>query len=214
MQQDSTTRKPPDTRPPTLVRWLRGVLARRLSLVRNGVNIHIVFAPTKPEIAEPPPAPATTGPVADELRQVVRELRQRLGRHALSRAVFVELGIVERDLRRHGYAALQSLPVELLHKALEQLGVVIGPAPGELGTLRTKLLDAMLAREPKTHDFGSNLALSVFNAPHKLEVVDAAASDFFHAEQEWARRTARPAATAALPTLVDTPQGRSRQVMR
>ncbi|MEP6874584.1 MAG: hypothetical protein ABI887_09465 [Burkholderiales bacterium] len=192
--------------------WLRGLLARRLSLVRKGVNIHVVFAPTVPEVADPRPAPAT-GPVADELRQVIRELRQRLGRHALSRAVFVELAIVERELRRHGYAALGSLPVELLHPALEQLAAVVGPAPGELGTLRTKLLDAMLARESKTHDFGSNLALSVFNAPHKLEVVDAAASDFFHAEQEWARRTARPAATAVLPTLVDTPEGRPRQVV-
>ncbi len=212
MQPDSTSRPRPATRRATLVRRLRGLLARRLHIVRKGLVIHIVFAPTLQDATDPRPEPAT-GPVAEELRKVGGELRQRLDRHALSRTVFVPLAIVERDLGRHGYAALQSLPVELLHTALEQLAVVIGPMPGELGTLRTKILDAMLARAPKAGDFGGNLALSVFDAPHKLEVVEAGASDFFRAEQEWTRLAARPAAIVVLPTLVDTVEGRLQPVM-
>ena len=212
MKHTTMSRTRPAIHPATLVHRCRELLARRLRILRKGRVIHIVFAPTVQDATEPRPKSAT-GPVAEELRQVGIELRQRLDRHALSRTVFVHLAIVEYDLGRHGYAALQSLPVELLHTALGQLAVVIGQVPGELGTLRTKVLDAMLARAPKAGDFGGNLALSVFNAPHKLEVLEAGVSDFFHAEQDWTRRNARPSATVVLPTLVDTAEGRLQPVM-
>jgi hypothetical protein len=210
MHQNSMSRKRPTAHPATLVRRLRGFLARRLRVVRKGVVIHIVFAPTLQDATDPSPKPAT-GPVADELRQVGSQLRQRLNRHAFSRTVFVQLAMVERGLGRHGYAALQSLPLELLYTALEQLAVVIGPVPGELATLRIKLLDATMARAPKAGDFFGNLALSVFDVPHKLEVIEASASSFFHAEEDWARLAARPAPTVVLPTLIDTPEGRARR---
>jgi hypothetical protein len=221
MQQDGKARerpargkaskaKPAKASPESLAQRVRRLLGR-LRIVRNGVNLHIVFAATQPE---PVKAVTVDDPVTAELRQMGRELGQRLDRHALSRTVFLHLAIVERELRRYGYPALQSLPVELLHAALGQLKLVVGREPGELGTLRAKMLDAILARQPQAGDFGSNLALSVFDAPHKLQVVEGGESAFFHAEQEWARLDARPSAPGALPTSVDTPEGAAQRGVR
>jgi len=173
---------------------IRRLFARRLRLVRKGLNIHVVLedapqvpAPTTPAAQRRPPLDGgTDDPVAAELRQIGRELRQRLDRHPMSRGVFDKLAVVERELKRHGYPALQVLPVELLHAALEQLACVAGPRPGELATLRTKMLDAILARRAKAGDFASNLALSTFDVPHKVQVHEAAESDFLRAQQEFA----------------------------
>lgn len=171
----------------------RGLLAR----VRHALD-RLRVAPVHPKPGETAKTatksrPATsaaatsTDPIALELRQISKQLRQRLDRHALARTVFPQLGIVERELARHGYPVLRSLPVELLHGALEQLACITGQSPGELATLRSKMLDAILARQPKAGDFGSHLALSVFDAPHKLEIREAGESAFLDAHREWMR---------------------------
>ena len=164
--------------------------------MRTGLNIHIVLdkephAPVAPAAPQPrPTAPRwrrSADPVAAELREIDKQLRLRLDRHALSRNVFDKLAIVERELKRHGYPALQVLPVELLHTALEQLAHVAGPRPGELATLRAKMLDAILTRRSKAGDFAGNLALSTFDVPDKVQVRDAGESEFLRAQQEFAR---------------------------
>jgi hypothetical protein len=185
----------------------RGPLARlrqlvgRLRVVRKGLDLQWSLAPKPGEAATTiidsrpaKSATAPTDPVARELHQIGRLLRYRLDRHALARKVFPQLGIVERELGRHGYPVLRSLPVELLHGALEQLSCIAGSSPGELATLRSKMLEAILARQPKAGDFGGNLALSVFDAPHKLEIREAGESAFFHAQQEWTQKHARASA--------------------
>jgi hypothetical protein len=185
----------------------RGALARighflgRLRVVRKGLNVQWDLAPKPGELATTiidsraaTSATAATDPVAQELRQIGRQLRQRLDRHALARTVFAQLGIVERELGRHGYPVLRTLPVELLHGALEQLACIASPSAGELATLRSKMLDAILARQPRAGDFGGHLALSVFDAPHKLEIREAGESAFFQAQQEWTQKHARASA--------------------
>lgn len=177
------------------VRRVRGLFAARLRFVRTGLNVEIVLdrGPQQPAKAATGTAPKPrvpesaqgADPVAMELRQIGKELQQRLDRHALSRTVFDKLAIVERELGRRGYAALDALSVELLHMALEQLGCVIGPRPGELATLRAKMVDALLARRSKSADFSGNLALSTFDVPHKLEVREAGESSFFDAQRQW-----------------------------
>jgi hypothetical protein len=185
--------RPNDRRPKsgllqTAARRLRRLFGSRLRFVRKGLNLEIVLDRGPQPPATTPAAgtpPAGNDPVAAELRQIGKELRQRLDRHALARSVFDRLAIVERELGRHGYPALNALPIELLHTALEQLGCVAGPRPGELGTLRTKMLDAILARRTKAGDFSGNLALSTFDVPHKLEVREAGESDFLRMQQQW-----------------------------
>ena len=172
-------------------RRIRRLLGRRLRLVRRGLNIHIVLdkAPAAPDASQRRPmAPDAADPVAMELREIDRELRRRMDRHTMSRNVFDKLAIVERELKRHGYPALQLLPVELLHTALEQLAHVVGPRPGELATLRAKMLDAILTRRSKAGDFSGNLALSTFDVPGKVQVRDAGESEFLRAQQEFARQ--------------------------
>ena len=171
-------------------RRIRRLFARRLRLVRKGLSIHIVL--DKPDTGtaapkRPPAAHDGADPVAAELREIDRQLRLRLDRHALSRNVFDKLAIVERELKRHGYAALHVLPVELLHTALEQLGHVVGGRGGELVTLRAKMLDAILTRRSKAGDFTGNLALSTFDVPNKVQVRDAGESEFLRAQQEQTR---------------------------
>lgn len=174
-------------------RRIQRLLAGRLRLVRRGLNIHIVLdeAPRTPAARDASPrrpmAPDGADPVATELREIDRELRRRLDRHTMSRNVFDKLAIVERELKRYGYPALQLLPVELLHTALEQLGHVAGPRPGELATLRAKMLEAILTRRSKAGDFSGNLALSTFDVPDKVQVRDAGESEFLRAQQEFAR---------------------------
>ena len=177
-------------------RRIRRLFARRLRLVRKGLNLHIVLddgphAPVAPAAPQPrPTAPDGADPfdpVSAELREIDRQLRLRLDRHAMSRNVFDKLAIVERELKRHGYPALNVLPVELLHTALEQLAHVVGPRPGELATLRAKMLDAILTRRSKAGDFTGNLALSTFDVPGKIEVRDAGESEFLRAQQESVR---------------------------
>jgi len=178
----------------SMARRIRRLLARRLRIERKGLNIHIVLdkGPQVPAAAASqasprrPAAPDGADPVAAELRAIDRELRQRLDRHTMSRNVFDKLAIVERELKRHGYPALQVLPVELLHSALEQLAHVVGPRPGELATLRAKMLDAILTRRSKAGDFAGNLALSTFDVPDKVQVRDAGESEFLRAQQELA----------------------------
>ena len=127
-------------------------------------------------------------PVAAQAWQITDELRGRLNQHALSRKVFSQLAVLEHEFKRSGDRCLESLPLELLETALEQLVFVMGRAPGEWATLRTKMAETILARAPKPGAFGGSPALSVFNTPDSLHIADATESAFLHAEQEWAQR--------------------------
>jgi hypothetical protein len=129
-------------------------------------------------------------PVAAQAGQITDELRARLNQHALSRKVFSQLAVLEHEFKRSGYRCLESLPLELLETALEQLVFVMGRAPGEWGTLRIKMLEAILAHAPEARAFGNGPALSASNAPDGLQIADATESAFMHAEQEWAQRAA------------------------
>lgn len=194
MRTPSVARKEPDARRRSLMDRVRRLLARRLSVVRKSRVIRVDLAPASGKAASRPPAAKSlvsrpdirTDPVAKEIHQIAEELRQRLDRHALSRKVFPQLAVVEHELKRCGYRSLSTLPPELLDTASEQLVFVMGRIPGELGTLRAKLLEAILARVPTAGDFGSHLALSVFDASHSVLVADATESAFFHAEEQWA----------------------------
>jgi hypothetical protein len=126
-------------------------------------------------------------PVAAQAWQITDELRTRLNQHALSRKVFSQLAALEHEFKRSGDRCLESLPLELLETALEQLVFVMGRAPGEWGMLRTKLLKTIQARSPKAGPFGGSPAMSVFNTPDGLHIADATESAFLHAEQEWAQ---------------------------
>src|SRR5256885_16284967 len=59
-----------------------------------------------------------------ESTRIPDELRARLNQHALSRKVFSQLAVLEQEFKRQDYRCLESLPLELLETALEQLVVV------------------------------------------------------------------------------------------
>ena len=175
-----------------LLAWL----ARPLRTAFKGSGVPIGAAPAlgddakRSPAAAPIPLPSNAGldPVAAQARQITDELRKRLNQHALSRKVFSQLAVLEHEFKRLGYRCLESLPLEVLEMALEQLVFVMGRAPGEWGTLRTKMLETILARGPRAGASGGGPALSVFNAPDRLPIADATEVSFMHAEQEGAQR--------------------------
>lgn len=81
--------------------------------------------------------------MAAEVRTIPLELRQCLDRHVLSRKIFPHLAVVKRELKRGTYLGLTTLSPEILGLALEQLVMVMGRSPSELGTLRTHMLEAL-----------------------------------------------------------------------
>jgi len=162
------------------------------------------FAPTLPNPHSHPHSRRTKANMASdavpmEVRRACRLLRHRLDRHAMARTVFAKLAIVERELVRHGYPAVRSLPVELLREALKQLNCVMGGRHGELETLRAKIFDAILIRESQNRGSANRLSLSVFEAPHQVEVVEGGESEFLLAlaQVEFARPGAASGSTTA-----------------
>ena len=115
---------------------------------------HAKHAPTAASI--PSRSNAGLDPVAAQAWQITDELRTRLNQHALSRKVFPQLAVLEHEFKRSGYRSLESLPLELLETALEQLVFVMGRAPGEWGRLRTRTLETILARAPKAGEWANS----------------------------------------------------------
>lgn len=185
-----------DRAPRSLASRVFAWLARPLRTAFKGAGLPIGAAPalgdeaTRAPAAAPAPLPSNAGldSVAAQARQITDELRERLNQHALSRKVFPQLAVLEHEFKRRGYRCLESLPLELLELALEQLVFVMGRAPGEWGTLRTKLRETTLARTPRAGAFGGRPALAGFNTPDSLQIDDATESAFMLAEQEWAQR--------------------------
>jgi hypothetical protein len=78
---------------------------------------------------------------------------------------------------------LPALPVTLLDGALAQLAIVIGPAPGKLGLLRTGIANAILEQGAQTGVRASAAAQP--GAPAGPEVTAATEQEFLDLHQAW-----------------------------
>lgn len=82
-----------------------------------------------------------------EVARIVGELAQCLDADADIRRELRHLAYLETMLRQRGLDALQAVPLDVLHKALDQFeGLVSNWAPWGLATLRSKMAVALAER--------------------------------------------------------------------
>ena len=117
----------------------------QLSLkLRGGVRLE--FVDSRGRRAESP-AEAEARRQRAELGRMVGELAQCLDADPDIRPELRHLAYLETALRQQGLAALQTLPVDVLHKALDQFeGLVSNWAPTGLAMLRSKMAVAVNER--------------------------------------------------------------------
>jgi hypothetical protein len=158
------------------LRWLRRAFTRPLKLKRIGLQWHVVFDASRLE------APVSkSGSRGEALRQAHLALQAMLLAHDDARQVMPHLAHLEHALGRVGSKALTTLPLKVLHRAMDQLDLLEGTSRSEvLMALRLRVEEIVRQRAPV------NLKGDIAN----LEVRDASASLFEEAEVSWTNRMA------------------------
>jgi hypothetical protein len=109
--------------------------------VRGGVKLEFVDRDGRPTASPQEQAAAAR---RAELARIVGELAQCLDADPDIRPELRHLAYVETALRQQGLDALYSVPLDVLHKALDQFeGLVSNWSPWGLATLRSKMAVAL-----------------------------------------------------------------------
>ena len=179
------------------LRWLKRQLGRQLRLRIDGRRLRLVLedddvnaaaAPKAQAPAAADAASASTVPARDAAPSPMQlELKRLLGQHAQARHLMRHLGYVERSLALAGPEALSELPIEVLTKASQQLQQLVADwsSPG-LAELRLRLAMAVADKEEAEKHFQpTNSALSDFDTPHRLQVMEGSASEFRAIDSDW-----------------------------
>jgi hypothetical protein len=158
------------------LRWLRRAFTRPLKLKRIGLQWHVVFDASRLE------APVSkSGSRGEALRQAHLALQAMLLEHDDARQVMPHLAHLENALGRMGSKAMTTLPLKVLHRAMDQLDLLEGTSRSELlMALRLRVEEIVRQRTPV------NLKGDIAN----VEVRDASASLFEEAEVSWTNRMA------------------------
>jgi hypothetical protein len=121
-----------------------------LSLRREDGVVRLVLEDRLALPAGKPPSRAEQTALKDkqELAQARAELAQILDEDPATRSTLRHLAFVEHALEKKGWRCLHKVPLEVLHKALEQLeGLVTNWSPTGLACLRSKMAVAVIDRE-------------------------------------------------------------------
>lgn len=168
----------PDTKaPPSPMGLLKAVFTHHVKFEREGARVNVVLR--KGTLAAAPRANAEVRDSDLQAVLMVGDLRALLdGAHGI-RKVLRHLAAVEHHLKRRGPAAINELPLRVLHQAVRQLDSLAVPpvAPGLL-KLRTLLLQAIGGQEEQTRQAGLLTPISSFLSEHKLQVQEGSLSDF------------------------------------
>ena len=182
--------------PPLLhpVRWMKGLLNRKLRVERRGLHIHLLFEP----VQAVPETGATESRNGETLRIAHAELRELLDRHGDTRHVLPHLSFVEQALAKSGSRAIDRVPLPVLEKALSQLENLIHDAPGDgLAELRRRLLASITIRSDKGPAAQAAAQPSDFRSEGRLEVSEASHSLFDEMERSWSGQVPVEQASAA-----------------
>ncbi|MBC8056172.1 MAG: hypothetical protein H7Y61_06300 [Rhizobiales bacterium] len=142
------------------------------------------------------PAGSARAQAREEERQRVRRMRRDLyelmQQHPTSRQLMRHLDLVERTLRREGYAAVEALPVRVIAKALAQLEKLVWDwTPVGLAELRSRLAVMVKSRQPEAEqEAASTAALELEMATHHspADVTEVDHAEFEEMERSWAGR--------------------------
>lgn len=112
--------------------------------VRGGVRLEFVERDGRPTAS---PEDLARQARQAELSRIIGELAQCLDADPDIRRELRHLAYLETTLRQQGLDALHTLPVDVLHKALDQFeGLVSNWSPWGLATLRSKMAVALAER--------------------------------------------------------------------
>ena len=171
--------KPPKHALAAAWRALRRFFFSPLALERRLGKVHVTLKPeTMPAAVAQESEPKHAE--AQLLSAVQGELKALLSQRPDTRSILRHLAVLETQLHREGLDALESLPLEVLGKALEQLESLSKDfgSPG-LGTLRSRLQLALLKREEAGQRLErGNDFLSDFGVGRKVLVNEVTPSNF------------------------------------
>ena len=132
----------------------------------------------------------------ERVRRMRRDLYELMQRHPDSRTLMRHLDLVERSLRREGYAAVEALPVRVIAKALTQLERLVWDwTPAGLAELRSRLAVMVKNRQPEARAAAVELDMSSHHAAADVSEVDHAV--FEEMERSWAGQMPEGVARAA-----------------
>ncbi len=150
------------------------------------------------------PDPSLSEPPLDDMQ---RELRALLAQHEKTRLLMRHLAYLERALRLSGTDALETLPYEVIHKALAQLeGLVSDWSSPGLAELRLRLSmlcadkEPDLAPKPPPPPTPKAIVADLL-ASQRVQVSEATEAEFESAQKRWRGTT---------PGQLDMPQAASR----
>ena len=146
-------------------------LARRLRLVRRGLQIVLRLEPSRDGPGSAAPARA---PKSEALRRDFHELRKLLGRHSLARRSMPHLDCVEQKLALVGSRGLFKIPIPVLRQALVELDAVEQGL--RMDELRARLHSAIEALRYQQAEL---------ERAHGVEVTEASHSVFSELERTW-----------------------------
>lgn len=140
----------------------------------------------------------------DEERERVRRMRRDLytlmQQHPDSRHLMRHLDMVERCLRREGYAAVEALPVRVITKALAQLETIVWDwTPTGLAELRSRLAVMVKDRQVEAEQEAASTAAAELDMATQHSAADVSEVDhatFEEMERSWIGQMPEGAAKA------------------
>ncbi len=167
---------------------IKAVFTHDVRLKREPRGLTFVLEPKgQPTLPGAPSEPTLGDPRALEMHTA---LRAALDATPVSRRVMRHLATVEHHLGKRSALFISDLSLEVLARVQEQLESVIKPPPAQgLVWLRECLADAVVTQQRLERERELRQPPSSFFVDHKMEVVEAAPSDFLRASDEQATQS-------------------------
>jgi hypothetical protein len=169
--------------------WLQRFKGLHVRLVRKGLSFHVVLEGDRDRLDAKVQARKVAAAAA--LRQA-EPLRQALSRvldlHPSTRSVLLHLVVLEKALRKQGLPGIESLPADVLRKALAQFETLVTDwSSVDLATLRGKVAAALSIHDRAVEKADKGAVLSRFEDDHRMQVQEASVTTFMEANEEWER---------------------------
>jgi len=185
-------------------RAVRRLFFSPLILNRKQGKLHVALQPDPSEAVAA--AAQSQGAEAEGLASMRSELKALLNQRPDTRRILRHLAVLETQLQREGLGALETLPLEVLGRAQEQLESLREDfgTPG-LGALHSRLQLALIQREEAVSQADrSNDFLSDFGVGQKVIVNEVTPSNF----DPWRSTVPAPdAAPGGAPPPASGPRG-------
>ncbi len=158
------------------LRWLKGLLARPLTLERRDRHWHLTLVERRR--ARPSDPLASLYALRAELRTRLLAHRDNHGTRSIRHLVYLH-----RELGREGWRAVDALPGKAIAKALAQAEMLVGDEPfAELTMLIERLRLAQVAASTRS---GPHTDVPDIDSVDALEVSEATHEEFEEMERSW-----------------------------